>query len=330
MGRSTTREWFVVFLRWSLLGSVLASTTLAAEPKPVDFVREAGRVVIRVAERPVATYVYDDPKIPRPYFANVCAPGGIQVTRNHPPIAGRDIDDHADFHPGIWMAFGDLRGADHWRLKARVKHARFEQEPEDGPEGGSFAVINHYFSEGDDPQTICQELCRITLWIRPAGYLLTWDSTFSSEREFYFGDQEEMGLGVRVATAIRVSGPKNGIAAGNGKMLDAAGRIGEDQIWGQSSDWCDYQGMLQNQRIGIAIFCHPDNFRPSWFHARDYGLLVANPFGRKAFRQGDSSRVVVAPEQSLRLRYGVLLHASAGDESTDLANAYADYVRLAD
>jgi hypothetical protein len=330
MRRCAIREWFVVFLRWSLLGSLLASATLAAESEQVDFVREAGRIVIRAAERPIATYVYDDPKIPRPYFANVCAPGGIQVTRNHPPVVGSDIDDHAEFHPGIWMAFGDLSGADNWRLKARVQHVRFDQEPKGGPESGSFAVVNHYFSEGDEPQVICQELCRITLWIRPSGYLLIWDSTFSAEREFFFGDQEEMGLGFRVATPIRVSGPKNGIPAGNGAMIDAAGRTGEDQIWGKSADWCDYQGTLQSQRVGIAVFCHPDNFRPSWFHARDYGLLVANPFGRKAFRQGDSSRVVVAPQQSLRLRYGVLLHATSTDESMDGATAFAEYVRLAD
>ena len=30
------------------------------------------------------------------------------------------------------------------------------------------------------------------------------------------------------------------------------------------------------------IVPHPDNFRESWYHSRDYGLLVANPFGKKA------------------------------------------------
>ena len=55
--------------------------------------------------------------------------------------------------------------------------------------------------------------------------------------------------------------------------------------------------------------CHPANFRPSWFHARDYGLLLANPFGRKAFGKGDASKVVVKRGGTLRLRYGVLLHA---------------------
>ena len=38
----------------------------------------------------VATYVYDDPQILRPYFTGLKAPGGLQVTRHHPPRARDD------------------------------------------------------------------------------------------------------------------------------------------------------------------------------------------------------------------------------------------------
>ena len=56
----------------------------------------------------------------------------------------------------------------------------------------------------------------VSLLVRPAGYLLTWDSTFSSDRSFYFGDQEEMGLGIRVATPIRVERGDGGSAPARG------------------------------------------------------------------------------------------------------------------
>jgi hypothetical protein len=78
----------------------------------------------------------------------------------------------------------------------------------------------------------------------------------------------------------------------------------------------------------MTLFCHPSNFRPSWFHARDRGLLVANPFGRAAFHKGEPSKVVVKPGDKLQLRYGVLIHASPEDAPTDLAAAYHDYVEL--
>ena len=73
-----------------------------------------------------------------------------------------------------------------------------------------------------------------------------------------------MGLGVRVTTPIAV---KQG-----GTMLDAMGRRNEHEVWGNAADWCDYSGTVDGRHAGITIMCDPQNFRPSWLHARDYGL----------------------------------------------------------
>jgi hypothetical protein len=112
-----------------------------------------------------------------------------------------------------------------------------------------------------------------------------WDSEFTGVREFAFGDQEEMGLGIRVATPLRVEAGDGSLPPGNGTMTDSEGRKNGAEIGGNSADWCDYSGSLNGQRVGMTIFCHPKNFRPSWFHARDYGFLAANAFGRAAFRK---------------------------------------------
>jgi hypothetical protein len=149
-----------------------------------------------------------------------------------------------------------------------------------------------------------------------------WVSTFTcDQRPFAFGDQEEMGLGFRVATSIT---EQNG-----GTIRDSEGRTTAAAIWGKSAAWCDYSGAIDGRHVGVTLMGHPDNFRPSWWHARDYGLLVANPFGREAFRQGQKSSVVVEQGESLRLRYGILLHAGKLGEPPDLAAVYADYVELA-
>lgn len=277
----------------------------------VSFREEPGRIEIVSDGKPLATYSYDDPQIPRPYFAHVRTLGGIQVTRNHPPVTGVDPDDHDKLHPGIWMAFGDLSGSDFWRNKARVVHDGFEQRPAGGPGRGAFAVRNRYVAAGDNGDTVCRETARYAIVVRPCGYLLLWDSTFSSDREFWFGDQEEMGLGFRVATPITV---KCG-----GTMLDAKGRRNEAQIWGQSADWCDYSGVIEGRRVGLTVMCDPANSRPSRYHARDYGFVAANPFGRKCFKAGEESKVVVKPGETLRLRYGLLIHESADGKPLDLA-----------
>ena len=160
----------------------------------------------------------------------------------------------------------------------------------------------------------------MTLLVRPSGYLLLWDSTFSAGREFYFGDQEEMGLGIRVTTPINVMQ--------GGTMIDARGRRNGRQIWGNTADWCDYSGTVDGRWAGMTLMCHPDNFRASWMHARDYGFVAANPFGRQAFTKRQPSRVVVKPADELRIRFGVLLHAGPPDDPPDLKAAYEDYVTL--
>jgi hypothetical protein len=303
----------------ALAREILETAFESLDPAPaVGFLIKPGEVVLTVSGKPVATYVYSDEQIRRPYFAHVKSPGGIQVTRNHPPIAGKDSKDHATMHPGIWMAFGDLDGEDFWRNKGRVVHEAFVTEPTGGPGKGAFVVRNRY--ERASGELVCREQCRVTLLVRPEGYLLLWDSTFAADREFYFGDQEEMGLAFRVTTPITVD---NG-----GTMRDSQGRKNGDGIWGKTAQWCDYSGTVDGRKIGMTVMCHPENFRSSWMHARDYGFIAANPFGRNAFTKAQPSKVVVTLGKRLRLRYGVLTHDGPPDAPTDLEAAYQDYLTL--
>lgn len=298
----------------------------AADGKVAFDASNVGEIAVTIDGSRIALYVYDDPDISRPYFAHLRAPGAPQVTRNHPPVAGQDRADHPTFHPGLWMSFGDISGNDYWRLAARVEHLGHDVTPGEN----SFTVRNRYLDQQDSTKMVCQEECTYTVIVRPAGYLLLWDSTFSSDHEFYFGDQEEMGIGFRVATPIRVESESAGsVPAGNGKMIDSEGRVNGDQIWGNAADWCDYSGTLEDQRVGITLLCHPKNFRPSWFHARDYGLLEANPFGREAFGKGEKSRVPVQPGEEFRLRYGVFVHATPQGQSPNFAEEYTNFVRAA-
>lgn len=291
---------------------IALTIALPVSAQAITFKHGDGKLLITAGEAPIASYVYQDAKLPRPYFAHVHAPGKLQVTRNHLPIASKDATDHADMHPGIWLAFGDLSGADSWRLKARVRHDKFI----DGPKDGRFTVRNLYLAT-DGKTVICSETCRITIPAEANAYLLTWDSEFRGDADFSFGDQEEMGLGIRVATPMTVKA--------GGTILTSDGHKNEKQVRGKTSAWCDYAGTIDGKRVGITLMQHPKNFRPAWYHARDYGLLVANPFGCKALTGGETSRITVKAGETLRLRYGILLHA--GDTSSP--DAYKRYLDLA-
>jgi hypothetical protein len=170
-------------------------------------------------------------------------------------------------------------------------------------------------------RTICEEVCEYTFVVRPAGCLLLWNSTFQPDQDdFWFGDQEEMGLGVRLATPIAVK------SAEGGRILGSKGRRNEDEIWGKQARWCDYSGSVHGSFAGITIMPDPSNFRPCWWHARDYGFMAANPFGRAAFGADSASRVTVKKAEPFHLSYGILIHANAGKEGVDLQAAYGDYL----
>lgn len=300
-----------------LSAALTAAPVQAAERQPatVSFQKHDGSLLIVIGGQPVTEYVFNDDQIRRPYFRHLRTLSGVQVTRTHPPVKGQDIDDHATMHPGLWLAFGDLGGADFWRNKGRVRHVRFLEPPKGGTGSGSFTAQNAYETEGE---TICIEKCRITVSVWPDGYLLDWTSTFRSDQgDLTFGDQEEMGLGVRVATPLAV--------VKGGQITDNEGHENEPQVWGKQADWCQYSGLSGGQRVGVVLMPDPQNFQRSWFHARDYGLLVANPFGRNAFTKGEKSRVTVEKGDEFRLRFGVLVYGVPQEASPDIHAVFRSY-----
>jgi hypothetical protein len=275
----------------------------------------ADRIVINDGERPVCEYRFADTQIPRPYFCNVYAPCGVQVTRTHPP-GERDLADHPDFHPGIWLAFGDLSGADSWRLTAPIEHVEFIDSPHLADAAITFTVRNRYVK---DDETLCDEIAIWTLSATDNAYLLSLDNRISSDRTVVFGDQEEMGLGVRLATSIAENQQKGGL------LTDSDGRTTAQKVWGQPADWCDYSGIVNGQEVGVTILAHPENIRPSRWHARDYGLMVANLFAHKAFTRQDPVPIVVPAGGEFRLRFQIVIHNGRPESGYDPAAAYGTY-----
>lgn len=275
-----------------------------AEPNAFSFERRDDRLLLNLDGRSVGGFVFDDHEILRPYFSNLRLPNGLQLTRNHPPVADVDATDHQDMHPGLWLGFGDISGHDFWRNKASIKHQRFIAEPQVKEGRLSFATECQLLI--DQGQVLGRMSNHFTMMPRPGGWLLTWSATFhADEHEIVFGDQEEMGLGARVTTAFT---EKNG-----GRLLNSSGQQTAEQTWGQPARWCDYSG-VGPETGGILLMASPKNFRESWWHNRDYGVFVANPFGRQAMKQGSPSSVSVARGEELTITFGAFFH---DDQSFD-------------
>ena len=76
------------------------------------------------------------------------------------------------------------------------------------------------------------------------------------------------------------------------------------------------------------VFDHPQNLRPTWWHARDYVLFAANAFGWHDFEPKDpkpnAGLRTIPAGGSLTIRYRILLHV--GDEKSGrLPERYAEY-----
>ena len=291
---------------------------LGSKKKGFSFRKEEDHLELWLDGRRITDYLLEHPQLTRRGFINVRTPGGIQVTRLFPPSG--DDKDHALMHPGLWMGFGHLDGQDYWRLKARVEHDEFLKDPTATAGEASFTVRNRYLTE-DGRGESCREIARYRFLRAEKGLVLLWDSEFrNDERDFYFGDQEESGLGVRVASAIRVKG-------GNGLIINDAGGKNGAGTWGRQMKWIDYSGLIDGRRVGILVVPSPRNPRPSWAHSRDYGVVVINPFPKQPKeRREPYVRTRVKKGESFRLRYAVLIHDNA--RAIDRAAAAAGLLKL--
>jgi len=275
--------------------------------------QQKDRLRISLDGRGIVDFVFRDDKILRPYFANARLADERQVTRTHPPVKGVDAPDHDTMHPGIWLGFGDISGQDFWRNRAAMEHVRFLSEPQIADDRLTFS--NECRLKTGSGQSLGSLTNAFTLTRRPSGWLLVWDATFHADQgSLVFGDQEEMGFGARVATPFT---EKNG-----GVIRSSSGKQTAKETWGQPAKWCDYSGTGPKSG-GVQLMSGEKNFRESWWHNRDYGVFVANPFGREAMKQGAKSEVTVKKGESLRLVFAAMLHDG---EDHDPAGEYKHFL----
>jgi hypothetical protein len=214
-------------------------------------------------------------------------------------------------HPGLWLGFGDVHGNDYWRLQATVEWDGFQEAPEGSRDSGGFVATNRFLSK-DRKRVVCTETTRYNFQRAPGGILLRLDAEYQSdEQDFYFGDQEESGLAVRVASPIRVQG-------GSGAIVNDRGERSGAQVWGKAAKWFDYQGVVDDRMVGVFVVPSSKNSRASWLHARDYGVVVANPFPKQPReRREPYVKTWVKRGESFRLSYAIYFHSSPSSKPLD-------------
>jgi hypothetical protein len=297
--------------------------------EPVEFRLNGYQIDVLIGGHAFTTY-YFDPAVAKPYLLPLRSAQGTVVTRGFPMTTDIAGEDHDEPHGrGMYFAHGSINGFDFWGEAAFPKwsdHAsqtfgrtvfREIDQMLGGPDSGTLRVT--FDLDKPDGQTIAEETQAYTF----RGYedSRTIDCEFAilaNNGPVEIGDNKEGTFAIRVAKALD-SPP--------GQMVNSAGASDEKGIWGKRADWVDYYGYAAGEVVGIAIFDHPENFRhPTYWHARGYGLLAANPFGLREFTHDrrQDGRYTIPAGGSLNLRYQVLIHHGDYREG-QVADAYKKY-----
>ncbi|MFV1981078.1 MAG: DUF6807 family protein, partial [Rhodothermia bacterium] len=142
-----------------------------------------------------------------------------------------------------------------------------------------------------------------------------------------FGDTKEGMMGIRTNPLLRLTNDKKrGCHTVAGQCMNSEGIEGRD-IWGKRAAWVSYWAPFDGRTLGIAIFDHPSNLRhPTWWHARTYGLVAANPFGIHDFEKkpAGTGDFTLEAGKSLAFRYRFLFHQGDAREA-DIAGEYATF-----
>lgn len=299
-----------------LLKTLLLPTLLLAVSVPAEAGKKA--VKLHVKDKTVRVTIDGDEfavynvshKLPKPFFHPVRGPGGPVLTR---PI-GRSGDDH-HHHKGIWVAVDKVNGIAFWAEDSPIRNVSVEPLSKQGSPA-KLKVVNHWL--GEDGEPILVENTTISIF---PDRLLAYDITFKpADGKVTFGDTKEGMFGFRMVNSMREEE--------GGHVVNADGLEGASACWGKTAAWVDYYGEVQGDTCGVAIFDHPDNFRPSRYHVRGYGLFSISPFGERAYTKGkqDAKPVTLQPDEKLRLRYAMYIHAGDTDEA-DVEATYRNWLK---
>ncbi len=303
-------------MRSSLVLCVAAGACLSAQ---VRFAPDLNAVSID--GKPFTTFNYGA-DANKPFLAPLRSASGKIVTRRFPmEVVPGESRDHLH-HRGLWFSYDDVNGVKFWEndpsyTKPRMGRIVVRNTAwKDGGRSGTLTAT----MEWRDPEgkTLLVEDRDMVFYPDPNRRTIDFRITLTAAQDVTIGDTKEGAFAIRLA--------ENFTERKGCKIVDADGRISMAKIWGKRSDWVDYTGELDGERLGVAIFDHPQNpNHPTYWHVRDYGLFSLNPFGQNAFDpQAEERRLKLPVGGKLAFRWRVVIHP--GDAETGhVADLYKEF-----
>jgi len=315
-------------------GTVAASQTPRTGEQGVSVIDRPSdrRVDVLVDGRPFTSYIYPE-SLKKPVLYPIRSAGGAPVTRGFPlePRPGERADH--PHHVGHWFNYGDVNGYDFWghsdatpaANKPKMGTIVHKEIPHaaSGAERGELAVRADWVVP--DGSTLLREQTRFVFSGGPGRRVVDRVTTWTAaDKRVTFKDTKEGAFGIRVARAldhpsdqpevfVSASGEKETVPRTDntgvtGRYIGSDGKTGE-AVWGTRGPWMGLTGVVDGQRVTLAILDHPSNHGyPTYWHARGYGLFAANPLGRQGYDpKQEPATLTLQPGQAVTFRHRILV-----------------------
>lgn len=304
-----------------LIGSMFAGVPAAGQHRPGDTELPDAKPVPALQVIPLPydqasfrlgpmelTRYHFGPSLRRPFLYPLLGPEGRSLTHMVQPS-----DPHGHrHHTSVWISHADVQGVGFWNdeTEGRIVTLQVEQYLDDGQAGpGASMLVTNAWRDAED-RTLLVERRRIT--VMPGdGADATESWTMLIDLELAAHDDQPVTLGETAFGIIGVRMAKSiGVHEGGGRILNSEGQRNEDEMFRKPARWVDYSGPVTNASTGgITLMDHPANpHHPAPFHVRDEGWMGAC----LTF----NGPITIQPAASLRLRYGLWMHAGVPDRQT--------------
>ena len=292
------------------------------------------QIAVEIDGKPFTVFYVGGKDLNRPYLHPLRSASGKAVTRSVPAgqVPGESVDH--PHHAGLFYGHGDVNGFNYWAIqnvptKPSATMGRIVLKKvgsvQSGKESGSVDVVLSWLMPDGKP--LLTESRKMTFYAHPTLRIIDFDFDFTAIDKVVFRDTKEGTFALRVAGALDELQTKDTRdPASRGKLTNAQGGAGEANVWGKRSEWVDYSGVLDGEKVGIVMMDHPGNPRhPTYWHSRAYGLHSINPFGVHDFLndKNQDGSLTLQPGEHVRFRYRVIVHPGRGPDR--LAELYKEY-----
>lgn len=212
-----------------------------------------------------------------PCLYPLVGPSGSSITRHFPfkkEIPGEQSDH--PHHISSWFTHGSVNGHDFWHEVKGAPPSKIVLKDFSNVTANSFTANLAWEHDG---KALLNEARTYSFSLSKAELVIDLESVISALTDVTFGDTKEGSMAIRLSPSLRLKGK-----VAKGSIENSEGHKNGD-AWGKRAKWVAYHGPdSKGEATVVSLMDHPSNLRhPTWWHARDYGLLAANPFGQHDF-----------------------------------------------